>query len=128
MIMGDLYNWMVAQTEGSLELVDVFRKSYRLNNGDIYKTLMTIENVLAHQWHNPKRESLTINSRLKPITSGHEYGEDKFGTWYHLFEIMLYGYVEGGVRAHIIGRVEALGSKMLSPGVILCFWEKSKTC
>lgn len=114
---GDLFTWIIAQAEGSLGIADVFRESYRLNKGDIYKTLMTIENVMAHQWHNPNRENLALTNRLKPITSGHEYAQDKFGTWYHLFGIMLYGYVEGGVKAHVIGRVEALGSKMLSPGV-----------
>lgn len=114
---GDLYKWILEQKEGSLELDDVIRQSYRINKGDMYKTLLTIENVLAYQWHNPGREKLPFIKRLKPITSGHEYAEDKFGTWYHLFGIMLYGYVENGFKANSIGKIEALGSKILSLGV-----------
>jgi hypothetical protein len=113
----ELYKWMTSQKDDSLEVSDVFRESYKMNKGDIYKTLLTIENVMAHQWHNPKREKLPFIKKLKPITSGLQYEQDKFGTWYHLFGIMLYGYVEGGNRAHVIGRVEALGSIILSPTV-----------
>lgn len=113
----NLYNWMVAKPNSSLTIDQVFRKSYELNSGDVYKTLMTIENILAHQWHNSHRESLPLTNRLKPITSGHEYAEDRFGTWYHFFGIMIYGYVEGGLKAELIGRTEALGSFILSPSV-----------
>lgn len=113
----DLYKWMSSREDNSLEIDDVFRESYRINKGDVYKTLLTIENVLAHQWQNPKREKLSFVQKLKPITSGYEYDADKFGTWYHLFGIMLYGYVASGVRANLIGRIEALGSNVLSPGV-----------
>ena len=114
----DLYRWMVGHPESSLTIPEVFRKSYQLNKGDIYKTLLTIENVLSHQRNNPRRENLPLTQRLKPITSGHEYSQDRYGSWYHLFGIMLYGYVEGGTKAHVIGRIEALGSKILSPGVL----------
>lgn len=112
----DLYKWLLEQNDGSIELSNLFRASYKINDGDIYKTLMTIENVLAHQWRNPNREKLPFIAKLKPITSGHEYDGDKFGSWYHLFGMMLYGYVEGGVKASIIGRIEAIGSYMLTPG------------
>lgn len=113
----DLYKWMISQPDSSLTIPEVFRQSYRLNSGDVYKTLLTIENVLAHQWLNPHRDDLPLTHRLKPLTSGHEYADDRFGTWYHFFGIMLYGYVEGGLKASVVGRIEALGSVVLSPGV-----------
>lgn len=113
----ELYQWLLNSDDNGLELSDVIRASYKLNKGDMYLTILTIENVLAHQWHNEKREKLPFIKKLKPITSGNEYTADKFGTWYHLFGIMLYGYVEGGLKSSLIGRIEALGSNMLSPGV-----------
>lgn len=115
---GDLYKWMVSQPDSSLTIPEVFRQSYRLNSGDVYKTLLTIENVMAHQWRNPNRDDLPLTHRLKPITNGHEYAGDRFGTWYHFFGIMLYGYVEGGVKAGLIGRIEALGSFILTPSEV----------
>ncbi|MES3037034.1 MAG: hypothetical protein V4736_03930 [Bdellovibrionota bacterium] len=112
-----LYKWAVSQERNSITLPEMFRASYRINNGDVYKTLLTIENILANQWRNVRRELLPMTQRLKPIALGFMYSEDRFGTWYHLFGMMLYGYVEGGLRADFVGRIEALGSSMLSPKI-----------
>ena len=49
-----------------------------------------------------------------PIANGYNYDSDRYGTWYHLFGMMLYGYVKDGTHANFIGRVEALGSNVLS--------------
>ncbi|MCM2323650.1 MAG: hypothetical protein NDJ90_10360, partial [Oligoflexia bacterium] len=110
-----LYKWMIAHPDRTLTLPEVFRQSYRLNMGDMYLTLLTIENVLAHQWRNGQREKLPLTHRLRAITSGHEDSRDRFGTWYHLIGIMLYGYVEGAFKGEAIGRIESLGSFMLTP-------------
>ena len=110
-----LYKWMISRPRSSVTIHDVFRESYRLNGGDVYKALLTIENVLSRQWKNPDREHLPLTERLKPITSGHEYRGDRFGTWYHLFGIMLYGYVKGGPRSTAIGAIEALGAAIWYP-------------
>lgn len=110
-----LYKWMIAHPKSSVTIPELFRQSYRLNGGDVYKTLLTIENVLSRQWKNPNRERLPLTERLKPITSGHQYSGDKFGTWYHLFGIMLYGYVKGSVKGTAIGAIEALGAALWYP-------------
>ena len=42
-----------------------------------------------------------------------EKPEDVFGSWYHLFGVMLLGCVEGGVKSNLVGRVESFGGRIL---------------
>lgn len=109
-----LRKWVLEQPYNSISLPEMFRKSYQLNFGDVYLTLLTIENLLASNWRYPGRESLPITKRLIPIANGYNYDSDRYGTWYHLFGMMLYGYVKDGFHANFIGHVEALGSNVLS--------------
>lgn len=109
----DLIKALIPEERNSVTLDKIFRMSYRLNNGDVYLTLLTIENVLARYWLHPKRDKLTTTTRLKDITN-YYYKTDKFGSWYHLFGMMLYGYVYGGLRASIVGNIETLGSQLMS--------------
>ncbi|MCM2278287.1 MAG: hypothetical protein NDJ89_09445 [Oligoflexia bacterium] len=110
-----LYLWVVAQPLKSVTFPELFRQAYRFCGGDVYLALMTMENLLAHHWKfEHGRERLPVTQRLKPITSGHEWDWDRFGTWYHLVGVMLYGYVAGGVPSHLIGRIEALGANILT--------------
>lgn len=117
----ELYNWLIDQQDSSVEISDLFRASYRINDGDVYLTLMTIENVMAHQWRNENRDNFKFVKKLKAITSGYQFTSDRFGTWYHLFGMIVYGYVEAQdhplkatIKATVIGEIEALGSRMLS--------------
>ena len=43
-----------------------------------------------------------------------------FGQWYHLFGVMLYGYVEGSFKSQSVGALEGLGS------LILCRFEPER--
>ncbi|QLY24666.1 hypothetical protein [Bdellovibrio sp. KM01] len=113
----NLRQWILTENYESITLPELFRASYRINHGDVYLTLLTIENVLANNWRFVGRESLPITKRLRPISSGHNYKGDRYGTWYHFFGMILYGYVHGGTQAKAIGKIEALGSNMLSPNL-----------
>lgn len=113
-----LWQWMMTQDYNSITFPEMFRASLRLNQGDVYLALLTVENLLAANWRYPGRESLPATKRLRPITSGYNYSYDKFGTWYHFFGMILYGYTTGSsLRSSVVGRVEALGSNVLSRGV-----------
>ncbi len=113
----DLWQWIVAQEYNSVTLPEIFRASLRIHRGDVYLALLTIENLLAANWRYGGRENMPVTKRLRPITSGYNYSDDKYGTWYHFFGMILYGYVTGsGFKSSIVGRSEALGSNMLSPG------------
>lgn len=109
----ELKEYLIAQETESVTLESMFRASYRINQGDVYKSLLTIENVLSQFWLSSQREKRLITTKLKDITN-YYYRTDKFGAWYHLFGVMLYGYAEGGLKARAIGRIEALGSGVLS--------------
>jgi hypothetical protein len=91
---------------------DVFRMSYRLNEGNLYLTLLTIENVFSRHWTAPKREAKAVTTRLAHITNDPE--NDNFGTWYHLFGTMLFGYSHGASISWSAGVVEGLGSGVAS--------------
>lgn len=60
----------------------------------------------------PQRRKRALTTKLKDITN-YNYRTDKFGSWYHLFGIMLYGYAEGGFKATVIGTVETWGSHIM---------------
>ena len=110
----NLKTWILTQPFNSIELAEMFRQSYRLNNGDVYLSLMTIENILASNWRYKGRENLPVTKRLKPFVSGYNYDSDRYGTWYHFFGMIIFGYMKGGLTADIVGRVEALGSNIMS--------------
>ena len=105
---------MLAQSYNSITLPSLFQQSYILNEGDVYLTLLTIENVLASNWRFPGRENMPLTKRLKPIVSGYNYDSDRYGTWYHLFGMILFGYIKSGTTANLVGRVEAQGSDVMA--------------
>jgi len=114
----NLWQWIMTKDYNSITFPEMFRASIRLNRGDIYLSLLTVENLLSANWRYGERESLPATKRLRPITSGYNYEEDKFGTWYHFFGMILYGYTTGkGKGSNLVGRGEAIGSNVLSPGV-----------
>ncbi len=101
----------------SVTLDQVFRKSYQLNNGDIYLSLLTIENIFSEYWNDGdfgnNRDHRSLTRRLSEIHHHFNWG-DKYGAWYHLFGMMLYGYVNGSFPARIVGIVEAFGAGLFS--------------
>lgn len=108
-----LTEYILNRPMNSINIEEMFRASYRINNGDVYQTLLTIENVLSRYWLTPGREKRAITTRLKDITN-FNYKTDKFGSWYHLFGIMLYGYAHGSLGARIVGNLESLGSRAMN--------------
>jgi hypothetical protein len=108
-----LADYLLTRKENSVTLEEMFRSSYRINEGDVYLSLLTIENLLSRYWHTPKRSKRLLTTKLKDITN-YNYRIDKFGSWYHLFGIMLYGYAEGGFKATVVGKVESIGSQLMS--------------
>ena len=107
-----LSEYILSRPINSINLEEMFRASYRINNGDVYQTLLTIENVLSRYWLTPGREKRAITTRLKDITN-YNFKTDKFGSWYHLYGIMLYGYAHGGLGAKIVGNLESFGSHVM---------------
>ena len=104
-----LRQWLKSQPFSSVSPEELFEQSLKLQNGDIYKAILSIENVLSEYWLAPNRQHLRQTSALKSITN-HCPGtrqidaatpakegtsEDVFGSWYHLFGTMLLGCVEG---------------------------------
>jgi hypothetical protein len=108
-----LETWILDQEINSLYPHDLIKASYRINNGDMYLTLLTIENVLNRYWRVLNRQDLPVTIRLRPIINSFGQDGDNFGSWYHMFGIMLYGYVEGPLSARAVGGVESLGSHIL---------------
>ena len=88
--------WIKRQRFSSLEPEDVLRKSLELQKGDLYKAILSIENVLSEYWLVPNRGNLKQTSSLRSITNVCDSKKDDvFGSWYHLFGTMLLGCVEG---------------------------------
>lgn len=114
----NLHAWLIKQELNSVTLEAIFRQSLKLNKGDVYLTILTIENLLSANWRYKYRETMPVTKRLKSISSGYNYSADKYGTWYHFFGMILYGYVtSNGTIANVVGRFEALGANVLYPGV-----------
>ncbi|MFA6237957.1 MAG: hypothetical protein WC635_11555 [Bacteriovorax sp.] len=108
-----LEEWILQKELNSIYLHDMLSASYQINDGDMYLTLLTIENVLNRYWRIGNRENLPITRRLRPIINSFGSNGDTFGSWYHLFGMILYGYAEGSLSAKTIGTVETIGSHIL---------------
>ena len=110
-----LRRWLESRPYLSVTPDKLFKKSLELSKGDIYKALLSIENILSEFWKDKKRYQLRQTASLSSITN-HCPGlgrEDIFGSWYHLFGVMLLGCVEGGLKANLVGRIENLGGRVL---------------
>ncbi len=109
----DLADWMLSQEYNSITLPELYRASYKINNGDIYLSLLTIENLLSYHWMAKDRERLGPILRLRPINNFYQDKGDKYGSWYHLFGLILYGYVQGDIRSSFVSFVESVGSHIM---------------
>lgn len=107
----ELSNLIEARPYDSVTLEEAFRLSYRLNDGDVYLTLLTLENLFAYHWTNPRRDQVAVVQRLKNFTHYFNKG-DKFGHWYHFWGMVLYGHVRGSVRASVVGAIEEVLSRL----------------
>lgn len=108
-----LLQWIFSQQDRSVSIVRIFQTSYLLNNGDCYLSVLTICNVISRFWSYQNRERLCISHKLQVITSSEGTG-DNFGTWYHFWCLVLFGYCHSGFTAWLVGSIETIGSHMVS--------------
>lgn len=90
-----LIGWIKTRPDNSIRIEDLFRQSYQLNNGNVYLTVLTIENVLSDATFEADRENTLVNRKLTEL---YAHSPNKFGDWYHFFGTMLAGYVEEPAR------------------------------
>lgn len=84
-----LINWILTRPDNSVTMEQLFSKSYDLNKGNVYLTILTIENVLSDATFEADREKTAVNQKLVDLYAA---SPNKFGDWYHLFGTMLAGY------------------------------------
>ncbi len=94
----------------SVAVEDMFRESYRLNQGDLYKTLLTAENVLAHDPFDPRRAEQPLQKKLEYIRNDQPQVGDNFGAWYHLFGVAVYGLMRPDWMAQAAQKIESVAS------------------
>jgi hypothetical protein len=108
-----LTDYILTRPMRSINLEEMFRASYRINEGDIYLSFLTVENILSKFWITLERDKRAITTRLKDVTN-YNYSTDKFGAWYHYYGMMLYGYVYGVFNAKTVALVGSLTDKMIT--------------
>lgn len=96
----ELIEWIKTRPDNSVSIEALFHKSYILNGGNVYLTLLTIENVLSDATFEENRENTAVNRKLADLYAG---SPNKFGDWYHMFGTMLAGYV--GEPARLIAKL-----------------------
>ncbi len=109
-----LAQWIVDQELRSVTLEEVFRRSYQLNSGDVYLSLLTATNVFSRFWYMPDRENLSIATQLKLITAQQNGEGDNFGAWHHFWGLSLFGYCHGETNSRLAGWIESTGSSMVT--------------
>ena len=93
-----------------IQLHDLFEESYVLNDGNLYLTLLTCENVLAGQPHRIGRQNDPLQKKLAYIRHDSKELGDNYGAWYHLFGIALYGMLRANLTSRSVAEIESLGS------------------
>lgn len=103
----NLIEWIKNRPDRSVTIEELFRQSYILNQGNVYLTILTIENVLSDATFEADRENTLVNQKLADL---YVASPNKFGDWYHFFGTMLAGYV--GEPAHLIVRLYSIYRKV----------------
>jgi len=108
-----LKEFILEQKDESVTPEMVFRESFRLCDGNIYLTLMTIENIFSQYWRDPNRRHRSLTHKVIPITQYKNGTGDKFGAWYHFWGTALYAYSKGVEKARVTVVMENLLSDLL---------------
>ncbi|MBN9416287.1 MAG: hypothetical protein J0I12_12665 [Candidatus Eremiobacteraeota bacterium] len=108
-----LREWMLQQQKGSIELHQLFGQAYKLNQGDLYSTLLCAENVLSEGLYDPNRQDREVISKLSYLRSDSAPLGDNFGGWYHLFGAALYSLMRPEWKSDVCLKVEDMGSFIL---------------
>ncbi len=109
--------WLSQQAPYGVSPDKLFREAYRRADGDVYLALLSIQNVFARYWTVPKRDDLKHVASLAPVFHQLGVGADHMGPLYHFWGMVLYGYAEGAIASSLIGRIEGIGSQIMSRGV-----------
>lgn len=109
-----LKEYLLTQEDKSVPFHELFRISYRLNNGNVYLAILTMENLFSRNWKSPHRDNLPHFKKLIPMISHFNEGGDSYGSYYHFLGVLLYGYVKGEFSARTVGFIEGVGSQILS--------------
>ena len=105
-----LSQWIMLHPDRSVEPHELFSESYRLNNGNIYLTLLTCENILTKMPFRPDRDKDPMQRKLVYIRDDSEPLGDNYGAWYHFFGAALYGFVRSQSLSTFVVDVESFGS------------------
>ena len=97
----------------SVQIHDLFAESYVLNDGNLYLTFLTCENLLAGIPHRRERARDPVQKKLSYIRiDSEEYG-DNYGAWYHFFGIALYALMRTDFESVFVADAESFGSFFL---------------
>lgn len=94
----------------SVRIHDLFEESYVLNQGNLYLTFLTCENVLAGDPHRKERGRDLLQQKLSYIRHDSKELGDNYGAWYHLFGAALYGMVRPEFVSLFVVNTESFGS------------------
>ncbi len=104
---------ILQRPDRSVQIHELFEESYILNNGNIYLTLLTCENMLAAYPHRKDRDNDPLQKKLAYIRHDSKEIGDNYGAWYHFFGIALYGFVRRDFVSRFVANTESLGSLIL---------------
>ena len=101
---------IMSYPDHSLQIHELFAESYVLNQGNLYMTLLSCENVLTGQPHRSEREFDPLQQKLSYIRNDSKPLGDNYGAWYHFFGIALYGMLRPQFVSTFVANTESLGS------------------
>lgn len=104
---------IMSYPDGRMQLHELFRESYVLNNGNMYLTMLTAENVLASDPYRIDRGNSQLQQKLAYIRHDSQPLGDNYGAWYHFFGIGMYGLVRAPFVARAVAEIESVGSLFL---------------
>jgi hypothetical protein len=110
-----LWDWILAQPDDSISVPALLTTSLRVCDGDVRQALLTIENLLSRHFLHDDRDRLRHVAKLRPITNTWGHRGDRFGSWYHLFGMVLYTFEHGGAKGRYVAWWESFGSRYSQP-------------
>jgi hypothetical protein len=109
----ELESRLMGYKDRSAGLDDALRESYLLNDGNLYLTLLTAENVLSKDLYDKDRADKPLQKKLQYIRNDSAPHGDNFGAWYHYMGAALYGLMRPEAAAKSVMLTEAAGSLFL---------------
>lgn len=99
--------WILRQPTRSITPESAFRSSLRINKGNVYLALLTIENIYSAAWTVRGRESLPWILKVKTmVNANNQVTNDNFGPWYHFWGMVLYSYLRNPAWSLFVARAE----------------------